>query len=129
MVEETLASRAARDLSVRSREKCLREVRRKTADYGPLFILSIATKIVPGRVCPRTRHRLHARACGFFFTWEDRKHGAEMPSSGARWRLSERPSLSLSFPVLDFDLTITFTLDKIATRPIQGSGRAKRTYI
>ena len=37
-----------------------------------------------------------------------------MPSSGARWRLSERPSLSLSFPVLDFDLTITFTLDKVS---------------
>ena len=27
----------------------------------------IATKIVPGRVCPRTRQQLHARACGFFF--------------------------------------------------------------
>ena len=29
-------------------------------------VLSIATKIVPGRVCPRTRQHLHARACGFF---------------------------------------------------------------
>ena len=47
MVEETMASRAARDLRVRSREKSSREVRRKTTDYGPLFILSIATKIVP----------------------------------------------------------------------------------
>ena len=39
MVEETLASRAARDLRVRSREKSPREVRRKTTDYGPLFIV------------------------------------------------------------------------------------------
>ena len=38
-----------------------------------------------------------------------------MPSSGGAWRLSERPSLSLSFPVLlDFDLTITFTLDQVS---------------
>ena len=50
-----------------------------------------------------------------------------------RWRLSERSSLSLSFPALDFDLTITFTLDQVSkdgesSDPgLQGSGRAKRT--
>ena len=50
-----------------------------------------------------------------------------------RWRLSERSSLSLSFPVLDFDLTITFTLHQVSkdgesSDPgLQGSGRAKRT--
>ena len=36
------------------------------AAEGREWVLSIATKIVPGRVCPRTRQQLHARACGFF---------------------------------------------------------------
>ena len=82
------------------------------------------------RTCPYSRLRLRLFRAGFvrvhvtscmhvlavFFTWEDRKHGAEKKSAHAefRWRLSERPSLSLSFPALDFDLTITFTSDLVS---------------
>ena len=32
-----------------------------------MHVLAVFSReIVPGRVCPRTRQQLHARACGFF---------------------------------------------------------------
>ena len=62
---------------------------------------SIATKIVPGRVCPRTRQQLHARACGFFHVRRWKARCGEEPCRGQVE--VERASLSLSFPVLEFD--------------------------
>ena len=53
--------------------------------HDGMHVLSIATKIVPGRVCPRTRQQLHARACGFFFSREKIEstvRSRAMPSSG-----------------------------------------------
>ena len=109
-------SRSARELShVHSRQKGPRTGNRRTRKTILVAMESMATKIVPGRVCPRTRQQLHARACGFF-SWEDGKHGAEKSHAEVRWsrgkwkrkRLSELLSLSLSFPVLEFDPTITF---------------------
>ena len=45
-------------------------------------------RLFRARICPRTRQRFNAHACGFF-TWGNWKHGAEKSHAELSWRLSK----------------------------------------